>query len=77
MPAERRRHARDAALRLTDIERSVLIGLVRGFTEQHIAADLGRTERTVRRIITRLEVKFRASNRAELAAKATQHGFVA
>lgn len=75
VPVDRRRHPRDGEIRLTDIERIVLHGLVRGRSERQIAVEIGRTDRTVRRILTGLETKFEVANRAELAAKATQQGF--
>jgi DNA-binding NarL/FixJ family response regulator len=75
LPAERRRLARDTGLRLTDIERSVLTGLLRGHIDAQQAADLGYAERTVRRIIVGLEVKFEVATRAELIATATELGF--
>lgn len=74
LPADRRRHARDEGLRITDVERIVLRGLAGGLTERQVAAEIRRTERTVRRILTGLEVKFAASCRAELAAKAARLG---
>lgn len=53
---------------LTSAEREVALLLLKGYSHKHIAAETGRSERTVRQHATAVYQKAGLNNRAELAA---------
>jgi DNA-binding CsgD family transcriptional regulator len=53
---------------LTDAEREVALLLLKGYSHKHIAAETGRSERTVRQHATVVYQKAGINSRAELAA---------
>ncbi len=59
----------------SDQERSVLLLLCEGWTNEEIAARLRVSEVTIKKHVSSLLRKFDAANRAELAAKAVRRGY--
>lgn len=62
-------------LDLSDQERAVLEGIIRGDRDREIAAQLGVSHSVVRACGAGLRQKLRARNRTELAIRALQFGF--
>src|SRR5437764_15236140 len=65
------------ALSLTPREREVVKLVIAGHTNRQIATTFSVSEETIKHHLTRMFQKVGASNRLELAMKATKSGFVA
>lgn len=61
---------------LNEIEKTVLRALAEGMQSKEIARELGRSKATVEGYIRVLYIKLDAKSRAQLVARAFQHGIM-
>jgi DNA-binding CsgD family transcriptional regulator len=76
MAADMARRHEDVSPALTDNQRIILTMVVRGMTYKEIAAQLGRSWKTVNNSVEQIRSKFGACSRGELVAEALRRGIV-
>jgi DNA-binding CsgD family transcriptional regulator len=68
--------SRDAAPQLDSRSRQVLEMLADGFSTREIAARMSYSERTIKKLVTRLQHHFNARSRAQIVACAIRNGLI-